>query len=136
MMRAAAVAGATALASGVIAAVVLIGHDTRALVSPPEAVAESFVSDLVARRYDLAMGYVDQTSGVSVTTVRLGGDALRRETGDAAPNDVEGDQAVIDGDRGTAIVTIHSPRRTVVVLVEMRRAGDGVWRVAGWETRS
>jgi hypothetical protein len=136
MRRAAAVAGATALASGVIAAVVLLGRDTTALVSPPEAVAESFVSDLVARRYDLAMRYVDRTSGVSVTTVRLGADALRREAGDAAPNDVDGDQAVIDGDRATAIVTIRSPGRTVVLLVEMRRAADGVWRVTGWEKRS
>ena len=104
MRRVAAVAAATVLVLGAIAAVVLIGHDTTVFVSPPEAVAESFVRQLVARG----------------------------EFGDAVPNDVEGERAAIDGDRATAAVAIDAPGRMVSLLVEMRRVPEGIWRVTDW----
>ena len=109
MTRVAAVAGAMLLVLGAMAAVVLIGHDTTVFVSPPEAVAENFVRKLVAR------GEM--------------GDAI---PGDAVPNDVVGEQATIKGDRATATVTIHAPGRMVSLLVELRRAPEGVWRVTEW----
>jgi hypothetical protein len=127
------VVAATATALGIVAGAVLVGHDTTLLVSPPEAVAESFVRDLVARRNELAMEYVDGTSGVSITTVRLGADALRRDVRDAVAGDVHGDRVAIEGDRATARVTIDAPDGTAAVIVEMRRTSEGVWRITGWK---
>jgi hypothetical protein len=125
-------AAITALALAAVAAVVIGGQDSTVLASPPEAVAESFVRALVAHRDDLAMEYVDDASGVSLTTVRLRGEAMRRRFGAAVPNDVEGARSTIRGATATADVRVVQPAGTAWLSVSLVRTPGGVWRVANW----
>lgn len=107
---------ALAVALAVVAGVVLAGGDSTVLVEPPEAVAETFVRDLVARRHELAMSYVEERSGVSLTTVRLGAEELRARAGDVVPNDVDGRDSVISGSRAEAEVEIRRPGKPPLTI--------------------
>ena len=117
----------------VVAAAVLIGHDTTMLVSPPEAVAETFVRNLLASRYDIAMQEVDDRSPVSLATVSDTAEALKRACGNAEPNAADGDRATIAGDEAEAVVAVRSRSRTIRWVLELRRVEVGVWRVTGWQ---
>jgi hypothetical protein len=72
------VLGVTLVALGVLVAVVVFGGDTTVTVPPPEAVAEEFARQVATRRYDRALAYVDRHAGITLTTVRLAGEALHR----------------------------------------------------------
>jgi hypothetical protein len=125
-------AGATVLALAAVAGAVIGGGDSTVLVSPPEAVAESFVRDLIVRRYELAMEYVDEASGVSLTTVRRGGDLLARQLGPVMANDAQGERSTIAGSTASAVVLVRAPRAVKQMSVRLVRVPGGTWRVAGW----
>ena len=120
----------TAVALGAVAAAV-IGGDTKTVVPPPEAVAEQFARQIAARRYDRALEHVDDGSGITLTTVRLAGEALHKRAGDI--DQVEGKAGVVEGDRATAsavLTTQHAGRISYACSLDRR---NGVWKIAGWE---
>ena len=120
------------LAVMVAAAIVLAGGDSAALVSPPEAVGEAFVAELITGRAQQAMRYVDPAS-VSPATVRRAAATLHARSGRAVPNDAEGESSVIRGERATAIVRVDGRSGRFEVSVTLTRRRDGNWRVSGWQ---
>ena len=117
----------------VVAGAVLIGHDTTTLVAPPEAVGEAFVRNLLASRYELAMRHVDERAGLSLSSVTLAGESLKKEVGNAEPNAADGERAAISGDSAAAVIAIRVADGAVRVRLRLSRATAGVWRVAGWD---
>jgi hypothetical protein len=130
MMDVFKIVGAAAIALAVVAAVVVAGGDTRMFVPPPEAVAEEFGRRLATRRYALALEDVDAASGISFTTVRLGGESLHALAG--AIDQVTGDADATVGDQASASVRFQTGRAgTVRHRFELVRR-RGLWKIAAW----
>ena len=130
MRRAALVAILSLFALAVVGVAVGPGHDSTILVPPPDAVAESFMHQVQARRYDRAMQYVDPSSGISVETIRISARALDARTGGIQL--LEGQDPRIAGDTATAVVWLKTARggelRPSFSLV--RRSAQ--WRITEW----
>jgi hypothetical protein len=120
----------TAVALGATAAAVIEG-DSRTLVPPPESVVEQFARHVASRRYDRALQHVDDRSGITLTTVRLAGEALRERAGGV--DQVEGEPGVIGRERATAtaVLTTRSAGRIRYLCSLERR--EGVWKISEWE---
>ena len=122
----------TAVALGTSFAAVVVGDPTLA-VPPPESVGEQFARDVVTRRYDRAMQYIDGWSGITLTTVRLGGEALLERTG--AVNQVEGEPGPIQGEYASAGAVLHTERLGRVRCSYRLRRIAGVWKISEWDVR-
>lgn len=116
------VLGVTAAGLGISAVAVGPGGDSTILVPPPEMVAESLLLQVQARRYDRAVQYTGESSGISETAVRAWAEDLGRI------EHVEGEGAEIVGNRATAIVTVRTERGEIRPSFSLeRRAGE--WRI-------
>ena len=124
------VIGVTALALGAAFAAVALGDATVA-VPPPESVAEQFARQVAARRYDRALPHVDPLSGISLTTVRLGGEALHRRGG--AINNVEGEPGEIVANHASASAVLTTERAGRVRYSFRLTRREGVWKIVEWE---
>lgn len=120
----------TTVALGVTAAAVIYG-DTRTVVPPPESVVEQFARHVAARRYDRALQHIDDRSSITLTTVRLGGEALHERAGDI--DRVEGEPGITAEDSATvsAVLTTHRGGRIRYACSLERR--NGLWKIAKWE---
>lgn len=120
------------LALAIVAGAVFYGDDTTVTVPPPEVVAEEFTRQVAARRYDRALTYVDRHSGITLVTVRLGGEALHRRAG--AIDRVEGEPGRIDATRQATATAVLTTQRDGRVRYAFRFARvDGVWKITVWE---
>lgn len=120
------IAGTSAAALAVVAASILIAGDTSPLISPPEAVAEQFVRQLAAGRYDRALEHLAEPTA-ALPTVTSQGKALRARAGEV--DFVEGKNGAIMGDSATASTRIKTSRagelRARFDLVRLQ----GVWKI-------
>ena len=130
MKAALLVIAVTVAALAFVGAVVGPGGDSTILVPPPEAVAESFMHQVQAGRYERAVQYLDPSSGVSEATIRISAEALTRSRGDIEL--LEGEQSQITGDKATAIVKLTMRGGAVVrpSFSLVRRSGE--WRIIDW----
>jgi hypothetical protein len=120
----------TAIGLGAAAAAIIEG-DTRTVVPPPESVVEQFARHVAARRYDRALQYIDDESGITLTTVRLAADALHDRAGNI--DQVEGEPGVMSGDRATASAVLTTQRAGRIRYECSLERRNGVWRIAEWE---
>jgi hypothetical protein len=113
-----------------VGVVVLAGHDTTVLVSPPEAVAEEFTRKLAGGRYEVALQHLEEGGEAALPAVRQSAESLRARA--RAVNQVEGESSAITGDEATATVAITTSAagelRWQFALV--RRAGE--WKIREW----
>jgi hypothetical protein len=120
----------TAAALGVAAAAVVQG-DTRTVVPPPESVVEQFARHVAARRYDRALQHVDDRSGITLTTVRLSGEALHERAGSIDQVESEpGTTAAGTATASAALTTRRGGRIRFLCSLERR---NGLWKIAEWE---
>jgi hypothetical protein len=126
---------ALTLAMIVVAAWVFAAGDRRTLVPPPDAVAEGFLRQLAARRYDRVESYVSRTRrsapAWSAATLRRRFEPLWRYTGQV--NQVDAELVSIDGDRARAVASAQGDLAEARVLVELTRE-HGLWKVDGYST--
>jgi hypothetical protein len=120
----------TAVALAAAAAAVMQG-DTKTVVPPPESVVEQFARHIAARRYDRALQHVDDRSGITLTTVRLAGEALHERAGDI--DQVEGRAGHIAGDRATAAAVLTTERAGQIRYACGLVRRHGVWKISEWE---
>ena len=119
-----------AVALGAAAAAVLDG-DTNTVVPPPESVVEQFARHIAARRYDRALQHVDEGSGITLTTVRMGAEALRGRAGSI--DQVEGEPGTMADDRATASAVLTTRRVGRIRYVCSLERRHGLWKIAEWE---
>jgi hypothetical protein len=124
------IAAVALLALGVTATAIGPGRDTNILVPPPEAVAEEFARQIATRRYDRAMDQVAPDSGISLTSVRLGGDELHARHGHI--DQVEGEAGTIAGEAASAAAIFRTERSGEVRhdFTFVRR--HGLWKIREW----
>ena len=115
---------------GILIAVVLAGDVTTA-VPPPESVAEQFARQIATRRYDRALQHVDSTSGITLITVRLGGDAFHSRAGSV--DNVEGEPGEIRGDDATASAVLITEREGRMRFNYRLKRTSGVWKIVEWD---
>jgi hypothetical protein len=121
----------TGLALGVTFMAVVLGGDSTITVPSPEAVSEQFARQIATRRYDRALQYVDDRSGITLTTVRLASDALHDRGG--AVDRVEGEPGRIEGDRATASAMLLTERAGRVRYNFQLARRNGLWKIVEWE---
>jgi hypothetical protein len=112
-----------------VAAAVFGAGDRAMLVPPPDAVAESFVRELVTGRYDLATKYLE-----SAVRRRLGADGLRRRYEPMRRSlgkidQVEADMEFIDGERAGARARVEGDAGTAAMAMRFGRE-YGLWVVS------
>jgi hypothetical protein len=126
---------ALTLAMIVVAAWVFAAGDRRTLVPPPDAVAEGFLRQLTARRYDRVESHVSRTRrsapAWSAATLRRRFEPLWRYTGRV--NQVDAELVSIEGDRARAVAGAQGDLAEARVLVELARE-HGLWKVDGYST--
>ena len=120
----------TAGALAVVAASVVVRHDTGTLVSPPDAVVEQFVRKLAGGRYDVALAHLDDRSPAMRTRIRTTSDALRTRAG--AIGQVEGKRGAIDGDTATATAIVSTERAGDITMEFSLNRHAGSWRITSF----
>jgi len=125
------VAGVIVAGLAVVAASVFGGHDTSVLVSPPDAVTESFVRELGMARYGLARNYLarDVKRRTSEDDMRAGFETVQGGTG--KPDQVITSPSSVEGDRARVLATLQGRQATAAMYVDLIRE-RGVWKVASW----
>lgn len=119
------------LALGVTFTAVVLRGDTTVTVPSPETVGEQFARQVATRRYDRALQYVDDRSGITLITVRLAGDALQERAG--ALDRIEGEPGWIQGDRAAASAVLRTARAGRVRYTFRFARRNGVWKIVEWE---
>ena len=122
------------LALAIIAVCVFAAGDRQTLVPPPDAVAEAFVRQAAARRYDRVhalQSWVRRELGIdeilfSAADLRRHLDPLWRFTGTV--NQVDAELVSIDGDLARAVATAYGDLTEARFLFDMLRE-DGLWKV-------
>ena len=122
------------LALAIIAVCVFAAGDRQTLVPPPDAVAEAFVRQATAGRYDRASALQSWVRRLpSIDDIILGAAELRRYfdplwrfTGTV--NRVDAELVSIDGDQARAVATAYGDLAEARVLFDMVRE-DGLWKV-------
>ena len=119
-----------AVALGAAAIAVLEG-DTKTVVPAPESVVEQFARHVAARRYDRALQHVDDRSGITLMTVRLGGDALHERAGDI--DHVEGEPGSTADDSATASAVLTTRRGGHIRYACVLQRRNGLWKIVEWK---
>jgi hypothetical protein len=115
------------LALVIIAVCVFAAGDRQTLVPPPDAVAEAFLRQATARRYDRVHALLSwRRQELSAAVLRRYLDPLWRFTG--AVNQVDAELVSIDGDHARAVATAYGDLTEARVLFDMVRE-DGLWKV-------
>ena len=119
---------AMTLALAIIAVCVFAAGDRQTLVPPPDAVAEAFVRQAAARRYDRvhALQSWGRREELSAAVLRLYFDPLFRFTGTV--NQVDAELVAIDGDDARAVATAYGDLAEARFVFDMVRQ-DGLWKV-------
>jgi hypothetical protein len=119
------------LALSVTFIAVVLSGDTTVTVPSPETVSEEFARQIATRRYDRALQDVDDRSGITLTTVRVAGDALHERAG--AVDRVEGEPGRIEGDRASASAVLLTERAGHVRYSFRLARKNGLWKIVEWE---
>ena len=127
------------LALAIVAVCVFAAGDRQTLVPPPDAVAEAFVRQAAARRYDRVhtlQSWVRRELGIddilfSAADLRRHLDPLWRFTGTV--NQVDAELVSIDGDLARAVATAYGDLTEARFLFDMVRE-DGLWKVYNLST--
>ncbi len=122
------------LALAIIAVCVFAAGDRQTLVPPPDAVAEAFVRQATARRYDRVhalQSWHRREPGLddvllSAAVLRQYLEPLWRFTGTV--NHVDAELVSIDGDQARAVATAYGDLTEARFLFDMVRE-DGLWKV-------
>jgi hypothetical protein len=109
----------------------VLGGDSTIAVPPPESVGEQFARQIAAGRYDRALQYVDERSGITLTTVRRAANALDSTAGNV--HQVEGEPGRIEGERATASAVLMTERAGRVKYHYRLVRNSGVWKIVEWE---
>ena len=117
----------------VVASVVIGGQDSTYFVPPPEAVVENFTRDIVARRYDRAVKFVEPTSGITEINARLGGEELHARAG--AVDQVEGEPGMIAGNRATASAVLITEKAGRLRYFFRLARSSNTWKIVEWSDR-
>ena len=125
------VAGTMLLSLLLASGAVFVGNDRTTLVPPPELVAEQFTRDVATRRYDRAVKYVENASGITLVNVRLGGDRL--QAGAGAVENVEGEPGWIRGEQAAASAILTTTRAGRVRYVFRMARRNGLWKIVEWQ---
>ncbi len=124
------IAAITAGALAVLVGVVVFGHDTATLVSPPDAVVEQFVRKLAGARYDVALAHLEDGSPAMRDRIRTTSNALRARAG--AIGQVEGKRGVVDADRATATAVVTTERAGTITMEFRLIRHAGSWRITSF----
>jgi hypothetical protein len=107
--------------------------DRKMFVPPPESVAESFVRQLMAGRYDRALPLLSRHAVVSADIAKLETLAaeLTRSVGGSVTQ-VEADLLEMKANIAEAIVTLfgRSHAKTTITFALVRERG--LWKIDGW----
>jgi hypothetical protein len=117
-------------ALGVVFAALALG-DASTTVPPPESVAEQFARQIAARRYDRALEHVDPGSGITLITLRLGGDAFHARA--EGVDRVEGEPGEIQGNTASASAVLFTGNAGRVRFTHRLARRHGVWEIVTWE---
>ena len=122
-------AGFVGAVMAVVAGVVLGAGDRRILVSPPEAVVESFLRALERGRLPQARKYLSDGARreTSIDRLREAKARLDSRTGDVL--DVKGEGASISGDAAEAAAIVRTRTGGEVRFAVRLRREAGEWRV-------
>jgi hypothetical protein len=124
------VLGAMAAALLVIALSIFGLGDASTLTSPPEAVSEGFLREIVGGRYERALPYLGDRLRERVTADSLRGYRVRILRGMGEIYDVQGDHGPITGDSalsGGTLMDVGGARRQLRFLLER---DNGIWGIA------
>jgi hypothetical protein len=96
--------------------------DRELFVSPPDAVAEGFVREVVTKRWDRARTYLVDPDAMSDTQI----EALQKSWGD--PSTIEAEIVSRTDEQALVNVKLKSAKRSEVIAFEL--AFDGEWKIA------
>ena len=122
MKEIAGVVAAMALLIGMSALAIERFDDRELFVSPPDAVAEGFVREVVTKRWDRARTYLLDPEAMSNTDI----EALQKAWGN--PSTVESEIVSRTDERASVNVTLKSERGAEVVVFTLRFEGE--WKIA------
>ena len=122
MKEMAAVTVAMALLIGMSALAVERFGDRELFVSPPDAVAEGFVREVVTKRWDRARTYLVEPDSMSNTEI----EALQKSWGD--PSTVDAEIVSRTDERASVNVSLKSAKGSEVAAFEL--TFDGEWEIA------
>jgi hypothetical protein len=120
---------------GIITAVVTAG-DRGLFVPPPESVAEGFVRQLAAGRYDRAIPLLSRNAAAQTDVSRL--EALARDLERAVGGvieQVEGEPQQMEGHIAQASARIRGRGRAESIITFALVRERGLWRIDGWGRR-
>jgi hypothetical protein len=119
-----------ALALALVAADVFGLGDRHILVSPPDAVTEGFVRELVTNRYEMALPYLsdDLAQQVNAEQLKQATQQLRRRTGRIS--NVTGEEGWIKGDQAAAGVLLDTEKAGELHLHFRLTREQGEWAVS------
>lgn len=119
-----------ALSLALLATAVFGLGDGRTFVSPPGAVAESFVRALQCRRFPQAHRYLSAETRSRVTVETLAEATERLEARRGRIEDVKGEDAWLAGDAAEGAAMVKTRAGETRLALPMRRE-SGEWRVTG-----
>jgi hypothetical protein len=124
-------AGMIAAALAVVAIAVFGLGDGRTTVSPPEAVAESFVRALERGRFPQAHKYLSSADRPRISAARLAEVTARLQSRIGRIEDVRGEEGWLAGDDAEAAAVVKTQRSGDVRLPLRFHREMGEWRVVG-----
>lgn len=125
MKEFAGVVVAMALLIGMSALAIERFDDRELFVSPPDAVAEGFVREVVTKRWDRARTYLLDPEAMSNADVEALQKAWERRIG--YPSEVEAEIVTRTDERASVNVTLKSANGTMAIALAL--VFDGEWRI-------
>ncbi len=122
MKEIAGVAVAMALLIGMSALAIERFDDRELFVSPPDAVAEGFVREVVTKRWDRARTYLVEPDSMS----NAGIEALQKAWGD--PSTVDAEIVSLTDERASVNVKLKSAKGSEVIAFDL--VFDDEWKIA------
>ena len=122
MKEIAGVLVAMALLIGMSALAIERFDDRELFVSPPDAVTEGFVREVVTKRWDRARTYLADPDSISNAEI----EALQKSWGD--PSTVDAEIVSRTNERASVNVTLKSAKGSEVVAFTL--TFDGEWKIA------
>lgn len=105
--------------------------DRQLFVPPPESVAEGFVRQLAARRYDRARPLLSERAAARHDVAALAGVGRMLEEAAGEIAQVAGIAGVLQSDTARASARVHGRSGDIAVAFDLVRE-RGLWRIEGW----
>ena len=129
-----ALAATLALTLLIIAGIVFGLNDDSIFVSPPEAVAEGFLRQMISKRYERAVPYLseDLASHVDADSLHTLGTRLSARIG--GEGEVRGEKGSIDGGHATARAVITAKNGATLNIPLSLVRHNGLWSIASLDS--